>query len=118
MANFTRIEATILDVKRTKTPSGMGRSSTLKIIKLKAGGGYDLIAEVKKGWNCAGSGISEPVTLSIAEIAPRTTDELKAARMFSINGKVHKLEGSQVGAPLSASKRVWTYELKPTTESY
>jgi hypothetical protein len=121
MPDFTKALAAGLDAKRNVF---LGKTATLSLLDYATNGrkGYDVIRQVLTGWFLhADKEIEGVMVLQIAELDPITREMLDKSNAFGIYiptisapAKIWIDEGRK--APTYPSKRIWTFNVKPSGE--
>ncbi len=97
-----------------------GIDTELIVLGINKARGYDALVTVTTGWNLEDGDIDVFQTLIIVEYGDVSREVLEAARLFSIGGKVYKIQGDirkESPNPGNIIKK-WKFPVVPSGEQY
>jgi len=114
--DLTTQAAKALDLMRE---AARGTGATINLLDHDSDKGYSLILTLSTGWHAAeGVDPNELIVLKIAESESATASDLEQAQAFSINTKVYRIAQDGRKKPSGTWRRVWTFMLNATGETF
>lgn len=115
--SFTRPTIAALDAARRAL--GQHRFKFELLDHNKQRRGYKTIAVVTRGWLITEPPKGGPLELFIAEQATGATEaNLSLVKAVAVAGRVYKISGDQKQTPMGTGLRLFSWHVKPTTETH